>query len=614
MAFPPEFLDEIRARIAVSDVTGRRVALKRRGREHVGLSPFKAEKTPSFTVNDEKGFYHCFSTGEHGDIFTFLMKTEGLSFPEAVERLAGQAGLEVPRESPQARDRAERRNSLYDVVEAAAAFFEESLWGPRGRAAREYLTGRGLDEATIRRFRLGYAPEGGILRRSLKEQGIEDGAMIEAGLLRLPDDGREAYPFFRDRVMFPITDRRGRAVAFGGRLMGDGKVAKYINSPDTPLFDKGRTLYNLVNARSAAHETGRLIAAEGYMDVIALDRAGRPETVAPLGTALTEAQIEAMWRMAPEPVVCFDGDEAGRRAAFRAVERAMPILRPGVSLQFALLPEGEDPDSLLASGGPAALSDLVDRARPLRDLLWEMETGARPADTPERRANIRKGLIDQVRRIADRTVQQYYFEDMDARLAAAFRRPRAARPGASGGSAAGKVTGTGHLRSHGNVEALAGRWESAFLAALLLHPELLDGFAEELGLRRFNWPALDKLRQEIINVSGSGLDSAGMQRHLTKIGYSSLLERIMSRDVYEAAPFCDPRKSVEEVRNDWCAAWDSYWRRDARAELDEDARALGEDMTAERWSRLAAKKREIQRPGPGDQEHEREALARPETG
>ncbi|MBT5413930.1 MAG: DNA primase [Rhodospirillaceae bacterium] len=611
MAFPPEFLDEIRARIPVSDVTGRRVALKRRGREHVGLSPFKAEKTPSFTVNDEKGFYHCFSTGEHGDVFTFLMKTEGLSFPEAVERLATQAGLEVPRESPQARERAERRKSLYDVVEAAAAYFEECLWGPRGRAARDYLIGRGLDEAVIRRFRLGYAPEGGMLRRALKDQGIEDGALIEAGLLRRPDDGREPYAFFRDRVMFPITDRRGRAIAFGGRLMGDAKAAKYINSPDTPLFDKGRNLYNLANARLVAHDKGRLIAAEGYMDVIALTRGGLPESVAPLGTALTEAQIEAMWRLAPEPIVCFDGDEAGRRAAFRAVERVMPILRPGASLQFAMLPEGDDPDSLLASSGAGALSALIDRARPLGDLLWEMEIGGRPTDTPERRANIRKNLLEQVRRIADRTVQQYYFDDMEARLFAAFRRQSSPR---GKGRARGALPGAGRLQSQGNINALSGKWEPAFLASLLRHPELLDAFAEDLGLRRFGWPELDKLRQEIINVSGSGLDSTALQRHLKETGFSSLLDRILGRDVYEAAPFCDPRKTLDEVRNDWRAAWDSYWRRDARAELDEDARALGEDMTAERWSRLAAKKREIQRIGPDDQEQEREAFARPETG
>jgi DNA primase len=336
--------------------------------------------------------------------------------------------------------------------------------------------------------------------------------------------------------------------------------------------------------------------------------------VAPLGTALTEAQIEAMWRLAPEPVVCFDGDEAGRRAAYRAVERVLPILRAGVSLQFAILPEGDDPDSLLASSGPSALGELIERAKPLGDLLWEMETGTQPSDTPERRANIRKNLLDQVRRIADRTIQQYYSDDMEARLFAAFQRPRGQRAAGPVRGAGSGVRGIGRLRSQGNVEALSGKWEPAFLAAVLRHPELLEAFVEDLGLRRFGWPELDKLRQEIINVSGSGLDSTGLQRHLRESGYSSLLDRILGRDVYEAAPFCDPRKTLEDVRNDWRAAWDSYWRRDARAELDEDARALGEDMTAERWSRLAAKKREIQRSGPEDQEHEREALAGPETG
>ncbi|MGY9107906.1 MAG: DNA primase, partial [Alphaproteobacteria bacterium] len=309
----------------VSDVCGKRVKLQKRGREFVGLSPFNNEKSPSFTVNDQKGFYHCFSSGKHGDVFSFVMATEGLSFPEAVEKLARQVGMEVPQETPQERARTEKRAGLHDVMEAACKVFERSLDEPGGKAARSYLEGRGLDNDTIRGFRLGYAPQGNAMRVALEGNGITEALLLEGGLLRRPDDGRAAYPFFRDRVIFPITDRRGRVIGFGGRMMGDGNAAKYINSPDTPLFDKGRTLYNLADARQAAHDGHEVIVAEGYMDVIALVSAGFKGAVAPLGTALTETQLGELWRLAPEPILCFDGDAAGGRAAMRAAERALAL-------------------------------------------------------------------------------------------------------------------------------------------------------------------------------------------------------------------------------------------------------------------------------------------------
>ncbi|MEE8443781.1 MAG: DNA primase, partial [Alphaproteobacteria bacterium] len=329
MAFPPRFLDDIRDRAGLVDIVGRRVKLTRKGREHSGLCPFHNEKTASFTVSEDKGFYHCFGCAAHGDVIAFVMNTENLSFPEAVEQLAGLAGLPMPVESPEERAREQRRAGLAEAVEAAAVWFESQLRAPTGKAALNYLRGRGLDDETTARFRLGYAPgSGDSLNQALTAQGFEEKTLIEAGLLRRPGDGRAPYGFFRDRVMFPIADKRGRTVAFGARLMGDAKAAKYINSPETPLFHKGATLYNLNLAIPALREGAEVIVAEGYMDVIALDAAGFHGAVAPLGTALTEAQIGALWRHAAEPVLCFDGDDAGARAAGRAAERALPLLRP----------------------------------------------------------------------------------------------------------------------------------------------------------------------------------------------------------------------------------------------------------------------------------------------
>ena len=394
MAFPQEFLDRIRAMVPIADVVGRKVRLTKRGREHTGLCPFHNEKTPSFTVSEDKGFYHCFGCGAHGDVISFVVEQEGLSFPEAVEKLAGEAGLEVPKSSPQERQREERRGTLYDVVEEACRWYEQQLASKDGQAARDYLSGRGIDRETREAFRLGYAPGGrGALRQAMHARGYKDDQLIAAGLLKQPEDGGSPRDYLFDRVIFPITDRRGHVIAFGGRTMGEAK-AKYLNSPESELFHKGRVLYNLARARRAARDTGELIVAEGYMDVIALAQAGFPAAVAPLGTAITEEQIAELWRLADEPVVCLDGDSAGRRAGYRLIERALPQLKPGFSLRFALLPQGEDPDSLVSAQGAQAFRKIVDGARPLAELLWMKQVENRPLDTPERRAGLRQALRD----------------------------------------------------------------------------------------------------------------------------------------------------------------------------------------------------------------------------
>ena len=425
--FSAEFLDELRARLPLADIVGRRVKLTKRGREYVGLSPFQKEKTPSFTVVPDKGFFHCFSSGEHGDVITWVMKTEGLSFPEAVEKLAGEAGLALPQRTPEDKARSERRKTLQEALEAAADWFSARLHAKEGAEALAYLKRRGLGEETLRRFRLGYAPdERGALRRAMNAAGFNDELLAEAGLIKRDEAGGNPRDYFFDRAIFPITDRRGGVIAFGGRAMGDSP-AKYLNSPDTPLFHKGQVLYNLDKARRAAHESGEVIAAEGYMDVIALSQAGFAAAVAPLGTALTEDQIAELWRLVPEPILCLDGDLAGQRAAFRAMERALPLLQPGKSLRFALLPQGEDPDSLLRSQGAAALRAVLEAAKPLSEMLWIRETQGKALDTPERRAGLRQSLHRAVGEIQDSGVQEAYRLDVQRRFDEAYGRASAQR-------------------------------------------------------------------------------------------------------------------------------------------------------------------------------------------
>src|ERR1700738_3047161 len=359
MRFTPQFLDELRARLPVSEVVVRRVKLKKAGREWKGLSPFQQEKSPSLTVNDQKGFYHDFSSGKHGDIISFLMETEGVAFTEAVERLAAMAGVPLPAAPPDAARHEQRRKTLYDVMELSAKFFADTLASRHGARARGYLADRAISAATQLQFRIGYAPGGPGERFALKEylgaQGIPTEDMVEAGLLVGGDDIPVPYDRFRDRVMFPITDIRNRVIAFGGRALEKRAQAKYLTAPETPLFHKGDNLYNLAPARQASHNGNALVVVEGYVDVIAMVGAGFPGSVAPLGTALAETQLSLPWKMADEPILCFDGDKAGQKAAWRAADLALPLLKPGKSLRFALLPEGQDPDDLARTSGRGAI-------------------------------------------------------------------------------------------------------------------------------------------------------------------------------------------------------------------------------------------------------------------
>ena len=371
MRYGEGLLEEIRKRTDLVGLVGRRVKLVRKGRVMWGCCPFHPEKSPSFKVENERRLYKCFGCGNGGDAFKWLMETEGLSFPESVEKLAGEVGVELPKWSPEDEAREKRKKSLYEIVELAAVFYQEQLFGEGGRAAQNYLKGRGLDGAAARQFRLGYAPSGGTaLIEYLTAHNVTQDEMIEAGLARPAQDGRPMRDFFFDRILFPITDGRSRVIAFGGRGMAPDAKPKYINTGETPLFSKGGNLYNLPTARAAAIKAGTIILAEGYMDVIALVRAGFVHAVAPLGTAFTEDQLQMLWRAAPEPVLAFDGDNAGQNAALRAAHMALPHLKAGYSLRFAFLPQGEDPDTLIAAQGPGAMAGLIDTAMPLVDLLW----------------------------------------------------------------------------------------------------------------------------------------------------------------------------------------------------------------------------------------------------
>jgi DNA primase len=420
--FPPSFLDEIRNRVSLSAVVGRAVQWDRRksqaGRgDFWACCPFHTEKTPSFHADDRKGFYHCFGCKASGDVFTFLVEKEGLSFPEAVERLAAEAGLPLPQPGPQEEARAAERASLYDVMEIAAQFFQYALGQPQGREARAYLAGRGLDEETIGTFRIGFAPDNRYaLKTHLSEVGISPELMAEAGLVIAGEDVPVAYDRFRNRIIFPIRDGRGRVIAFGGRAMSADVPAKYLNSPDTALFHKGEVLYNIDLARGPAHRHGTVVAVEGYMDVIALARAGFGNAVAPLGTALSENQIALLWRLAAEPILCFDGDEAGRKAAYRALDLALPLLRPGHSLRFAFMPAGVDPDDLLRDEGPQALAGALTAAAPLVEVLWRRSLDLNDRSTPERRARFEADLRAAAGVIADATVRSHYMAELNDRL------------------------------------------------------------------------------------------------------------------------------------------------------------------------------------------------------
>ena len=605
MRFSPEFLDEIRARVPVSHVVGRTVSLKRRGREFVGLSPFNAEKTPSFTVNDEKGFFHCFSSQEHGDIFGFVMKTEGVSFADAVERLAGEAGLEVPKATERDRQDAQRRVDVLTALDTAARYFQAQLRSAAGRPALDYLRSRGLDDDAIETFRLGYAPaDGQGLLRALAETGIGEAMVLDAGLARRPDDGRAPYAFFRNRVVFPVGDGRDRVVGFGARLLaGDGP--KYINSPDGPAFKKGHHLYGLARARRAAHDGQPVIVAEGYMDVIALVRAGFNGAVAPLGTAFTEHQAQLIWRFAREPVLCFDGDAAGRRAAAKAADRLLPLLKPDHTLRIALMPPGQDPDDLIRRDGPQAMAEVLDGAHSLVDLVWEEECTKHRLDTPEGKAGLQAALDVQAGRITDAAVSRFYRAEFRARVEAAFStaRPRdrrgaytPGRAGSRGGSfaprpgQAAQAPGLGPRprRGAGSVNVAP---ERMVLAIVIREPHRFEPLAEEIAGLTYADPEDQAVHDAVCSalMRAPDLDSSALNNHLALAEMGESIARSLQRvQDHGAGWITADTLDPSQVGAAWDRAWQAIEVQRIEQELLEINRSLRDQPTAAVWARKQA--------------------------
>ncbi|MGE5518230.1 MAG: DNA primase [Bacteroidota bacterium] len=603
MAFPPEFLDELRLRVNLPGIVSRRVKLAKKGREYSGLCPFHNEKSPSFTVNEDKGFFHCFGCGAHGDAISFEMRANHLGFTEAVEKLAQELGLDVPKATPEERRREAQRASLHDAMEAACRFYENQLRSAAGRDGLAYLRGRGLSEDTIARFRLGWAPDSReALKKAVMSEAVPESLLLEAGLLKKPENGGASFDFFRGRVTFPVTDRRGRVVAFGARTLGDGQP-KYLNSPDTPLFHKGSMLYGLAHARETARERNLALAVEGYMDVIALHQAGFTYAVAPLGTALTEGQIEELWRLAEEPILCFDGDGAGQRAMARAAERGLPILKPGKSLRFATLPHPEDPDSLIKAKGAAAMQAVLDAARPLFEVTWSLATTGRALDTPERRAALEQELKEKAFAIADETVRYQYLSAFRERMKSEFRpkwEPRKA--GQSFGQGGGKRFEIKRRPGDPPLRAVDGRLRGAgpplpptspqtrqerlLLTILVVHPPMVESVAERLGEMTFADSELDKLRRGILKHLdiARDLDSASLQGHLRADGFSRVLDSLLDANAYRIAR----PDAVQEARSLWEHIFTLYTRKEIQADVGHAVENFAREPSEANFNYLAA--------------------------
>ena len=568
MRFSPQFLDDIRARVPVSDVVGRAVVWDRRktsaGKgDYWACCPFHGEKTPSFHADNRKGRYHCFGCQASGDIFTFLVEKEGVSFPEAVERLAAQAGLELPRSDPRERERDDTRKSLYEVVELAAKFFEHRLQAREGASARGYLSDRGLNPATLSRFRIGYAPAGRYtLKEHLGAKGISVEAMIAAGLLVSGDDIPVPFDRFRNRVMFPILDARGRVVGFGARALSPDAQAKYLNSPETDLFHKRALLYNIAAARASAHKAGAIVAVEGYMDVIALAQAGIEHVAAPLGTALSAEQIGLLWRLADEPVLCFDGDRPGLKAAYRAIDTALPLLSPGKSLAFALMPEGQDPDDVVGAEGRAGFEALLADALPLIDMIWQRETEGADFSTPERRAAFERRLREMVRGIGEASVRRHYGEAFAGRLNALWQARPAGTRGtprpARGiiGAYASAMRPSRALRAssllRGGAQPFVPR-EALLVATIVNHPDLLEDEAETFAALELSSRELDTLRRAILDIAADegAADAPALDARLREGGFGTLVDRLAEIARRGRHTFAMAGASVRDTLTGW---------------------------------------------------------------
>lgn len=521
MSLPPGFLDELRSRVSISQVAGRKVIWDNRKSNQAkgdmwAPCPFHQEKTASFHVDDRKGFYYCFGCHAKGDAIGFVQETENVGFMEAIEILAREAGMQMPARDPQAAQKADRATELTKATEAAVAYFRLQLKTQGATEARAYLDRRGLDAVTLDRFEIGFAPDAWQgLWDALKAKGFADEVLLEAGLAKPSQKGGKPYDTFRNRIMFPIRDPRGRCIAFGGRAMDPNDGAKYLNSPETALFDKGRTLYNLDRAAPAARQSGRVIVVEGYMDVVALAQAGFPDAVAPLGTALTETQLEMLWRMVERPILCFDGDAAGQKAAMRAISRALPLLKPARTLGIVHLPAGLDPDDLVRQRGPQAMEALLAEPASLLDTLWEHERAAQPLASPEAKAGLKARLMTHVEAIADPDIRALYRRELLDRFSAFAFPPRPPRTARTGGSGRFPAAAPAPL-SPGAREALRGlvnggarhSFLAAVMAGFVRHPAEIARHVEALSRLARHDPKAAPAIESLIELSET-LDSRG---------------------------------------------------------------------------------------------------------
>lgn len=546
------FLDEIRAKVPIADVVGQRVKLVRKGREYTGLCPFHNEKTPSFTVNEAKGFYHCFGCGAHGDVIKFEMEAGGLPFMDAVTKLANRAGLKVPQFSRENEEEAKHRSSWYEIMELACGFFEKNLLLPSGHEALDYLTGRGFDNSIIKKFRLGYAPDNNGLHAYLTSKNVSESDMIELGLAVLSEKNGKVYDFFRNRVIIPIFDKRDRIIGYGGRVMGN-EQPKYLNSPETPIFNKRKVLYNLNYARDKAYENKRIVICEGYMDVIAQSKYGFDYAVAPLGTALTEDQIQEAWKICPEPTLCFDGDGAGIRAAIRSVDRVLPILKAGYSLKYVFLPDKMDPDEFLKAKGAEEYEKAITNTMPLADLLWRKNIQAQPTNTPEQKAMFEKNIYEEIAKITDEKVRGYYQQDMRNRIYSELRAPQ--QPAAKI-SAAGTQRQTPpparrivreQLKVRHNLDEKVARF---ILSAFVCYPELIGEFEEKVGMFEIGNAELSMFWEKMADISREHeqLDAETLWRELASAGLDKIASSLWElKMLKQQKPFIN--KLREEINN-----------------------------------------------------------------
>ncbi|MGI9353187.1 MAG: DNA primase [Rhizobiaceae bacterium] len=631
MRFPDSFLDDIRDRLRISEVVGQRVTFDKKKTNAAkgdfwGCCPFHGEKTPSFHCEDRKGRYYCFGCGESGDHFRFLTQLDGLNFHEAVERLAVQAGLPMPVMDRREQEREEKRKTLFDVMEMAADYFQKQLHEAGGASARAYLRDRGVSPGFQQEFAIGYAPDNrNSLKLHLAEKGVEAAQMEACGLVNYGEDIAVSYDKFRGRIMFPIPDSRGRVIAFGGRALNPEALAKYMNSPETELFHKSNVLYNFAKARKPAYDRGEVIAAEGYMDVIALHAAGFENAVAPLGTALTERQMALLWRMHSEPLLCFDGDEAGLKAAHRAIDMVLPMLEPGRSVRFALLPEGMDPDDLIRESGPGAMRQTLDTALPLSDMLWNREISSGNFDTPERRAELENRIRNVINTIRDESVRRHYGQNIRDRLVAYFDNSQSkgitqSRPADHGN----RFRDFGSRQNQGNVQVGGRRFhaspsllaskmvkrgsggmplrEAALIGGLIFHPALCVEYFDEVSTLVFQNPLARDLQSVVLdsfaNWQGEGEypDRDFLGEEFRKRDFETQVElvsqQLRSNNLWQLLP----EAAFEDARDGWRQAYTLHIKNQAlNSELKVAERALADDDSQENLERLLQIQQELSR-------------------